>query len=145
MPTVGCLTMPERNRAQSEEQQAGQIEEASLATWRHPVDEIEPESGQDTYLALLGGNTDAADIFRRLFVMCLPPRTYSDLRHVRGAYHRMVALAFTVAPEVFEGRTAKTVAQQLGITPRCFMDHLAEVARMMRQRREAAVKATDGL
>lgn len=90
----------------------------------------------DAHLALLADKQDVADIFRRLFAMCLPDKgRYRGARRFQSGYNRLVAIAYHVAPEMFNGMTQEEVAGMLGISRRAFLKQLDEVRVMLAARR----------
>jgi hypothetical protein len=72
---------------------------------------------------------------------CLPARTYEDLRHMRGAFHRMVALVHRVAPEAFDGMAAREIAERLGISHRAYKVQLAEADQILARQRAGRERA----
>jgi hypothetical protein len=60
------------------------------------------------------------DIFRNMMALCLPPRSYGDERRWAAGYHRMCALCYRLAPEMFENMTRQQIADRLGISLRAF-------------------------
>ena len=44
-----------------------------------------------------------ADLFRRLTAAGTRPRNYRDARHLAAEHRRRIALAYRMAPEVFDG------------------------------------------
>ena len=96
----------------------------------------EPNADDDeAYIRSFVGKLDGADLFRRLVIQCMPPRTYGELRRWEAGHRRMVALVFRIAPEVFEGMTERELAARLGIRERAFRDHLAEADKILERRR----------
>lgn len=104
---------------------------------RSPDDDEPPDPlDQDTYLKTFAGKLEVADLFRRLLIMCLPPKaTYGGQRRFHAGYHRMVALTYRLAPELFMGMHQDELALSLGITRQAFLRQLKYVDRMLAARR----------
>jgi hypothetical protein len=86
-----------------------QVDKVGASSWTHPGDELDDREQQE--------GSEAGDIFRKLFASLLPERScYGGMRRFKAGYHRMCALAFHLAPELFDGLSGKQVAESLGMT-----------------------------
>ena len=85
--------------------------------------------------AAFAGKRESADIFRLLLYACMPARTYGDVQQNKQAFHRMVAITYRLAPEVFRGQTARRIAKRLGISREAFDLALAEADQILTRQR----------
>jgi len=90
--------------------------------------------------ATFAGKQDAADIFRQLFIACIPPRSYGDDQEPVGlqrlpGFHRMIAVAWVTAPELFKGTPRTRLAAQLGIPQQRFAELCSEARGLLDQSR----------
>ncbi len=85
--------------------------------------------------AVLAGKRATADTFKMLLYSCLPALTYGDAPLNQSGYHRMVAIAYRVAPEIFDGMTARQVAKKIGISREAFDLQLAEADQILVRQR----------
>ncbi len=67
------------------------------------------------------------DAFKRLIYLCVPPKTYGQVRLGPAAYRRFIATIWIVTPEVFEGRTQEQMAEMCGMSLRAFKYTCANV------------------
>jgi hypothetical protein len=84
---------------------------------------------------LFVGKHDEVEGFLHLLMACLPVRNHSNVDDVKQWFHRMCALSFRIAPEIFCGKTASEVAKAIGVTRKGFALLLADADRaIVRQR-----------
>lgn len=80
-----------------------------------PGDEPEFAGEQEIDPAL-----DAAEAFKRLVFMCVPPKTYGQSRIGPAAHRRFIAIVWVVCPEVYEGKSQADMAAMCGMSLRAF-------------------------
>lgn len=95
---------------------------------------IYPEDAQDEPSPTLFADEHEADVFRQLLIICLPPQTSREGQRYLDGCNRMIALAWVLAPEQFNGGNCDQVAARLGIGPTVFKNQVHEVRDILAQK-----------
>ena len=80
----------------------------------------EPEEFADKHecatATALGMSLTAEEAFNRLVYMCVPPKTYGQVRLGQATHRRFIATVWVVCPEVFEGMSQAEMGETLGMS-----------------------------
>lgn len=110
----------------------------AAAGFTHPGDLIDAEEAAPD--AVQAAGPAFGEVFRLMMAACLPPRAYGDERRWASGYHRMCAMCFRIAPDMFEGATRAEIAAKLGISMRAFGKHLEHVDEILAGRPPALAR-----
>jgi hypothetical protein len=117
------------------------IDAKAAAGFTHPGDLIDAEEATPDAAQATG--PAFGEVFRLMMAACLPPRAYGDMRRWASGYHRMCALCYRIAPEVFDGATRAEIASKLGISMRAFGKYLEQADEILAGR-PAALEPGEG-